>query len=112
LKINLEIFDIKGGTMTLKNNYQLIRALEFKKKQLLLEHIGILRLKCKNITQNLGTEYEDYAQDFQNRIKIIDRILLIINKLIKCKIFEKTDNLLTLILPFFYTYTEFIEEYN
>ena len=111
LKIDIDIFDVNDDIITLKNNYQLIRALEFKKKQLILENIGILKNKFKNISQPLN-EYEVYVRDFISKIKIIDKIAASIGKLIKFGVFEKTDSLLTLILPYFYTYTDFIEEYD
>lgn len=112
LKIQVDLFDINENIITLKNNYQLLKTLEIKKKQLIMDHIDILKIQHKNISQKIGLEYETYQHNYIIKIKIIDKILYSINKLIKSNIFEKTDNLLTLILPYFYTYTEFIEEYN
>nr|AEX62968.1 hypothetical protein mv_R764 [Moumouvirus Monve] len=45
-------------------------------------------------------------------IRIIDKIMSSINKLMDSEVLEKTDTLLSLILPYFFTYTEYIEEYN
>ncbi|AEX61468.1 hypothetical protein c7_L404 [Megavirus courdo7] len=45
-------------------------------------------------------------------IRIIDKIMSAISKLINTNTFDKTDTLLSLILPYFFTYTEYIEEYN
>lgn len=112
LKIDIVLFDVNDNIVTLKNNYQLLRALESKKKQLIAEHLAILKNQYKNISEKIGQDYETYCENYFMKIKIIDKILGYINKLIKFSIFEKTDNLLTLILPYFYTYTEFIEEYN
>ncbi len=112
LKINVEMFDINDGILTLKNNYQLIKSLEFKKKQLISSHLEILKLQCKNITDMVGNDYEIFFSKYITKIKIIDLIMKHIYKLLDGNVFDKTDNLLTLILPYFYTYTEFIEEYN
>ena len=112
LKMDVNLFDIKNNILTLKNNYQLLRALEIKKKELLVEHINILKNQYKNISQKISIEYESYHDQYIMKIKIIDKISSSVDKLIKSDVFEKTDNLLTLILPYFYTYTEYIEEYN
>jgi hypothetical protein len=112
LKTDVELFNINDNFMTLKNNYQLIKSLESKKKQFITEHLAILKVHYKNTSQKIGPDYETYFNNYITKIKIIDKIIMFINKLIKGNVFEKTDNLLTLILPYFYTYTEFIEEYN
>ncbi len=112
LRMDVDIFDNNNSILTLKNNYKLIKTLELKKKQFITEHLNILKDQYKNISQKIGSDYDKYSHDYIVKIKIIDKICDSMNKLIKFNIFEKTDNLLTLILPYFYTYTEFIEEYN
>lgn len=112
LKIDVEIFTISDTTITLKNNYHLIKSLEAIKKKIISEHLEILRDQYKNIARKLEPNYENYVRNYLTKIKIIDKISASINKLIRNNIFDRTDNLLTLILPYFYTYAEFIEEYN
>lgn len=112
LRINVEIFEIDNKYLTLKNNYQIIKSLEHKKKTLISEHMTILKNQYKNISEPIDTEYNSYYDNYIMKIKIIDRAMLLIQKLIKHQIFEKTDTLLSLILPYFYNYTEYIEEYN
>lgn len=112
LKIDVEIFDISNDIPTLKNNYQLIKSLESKKKSLIADHVAVLKNQYKNISQKIGEEYETYTKNNLDKIKIIDKIIGFINKLVKNNVFEKTDSMLSLILPYFYAYTEFIEEYN
>ena len=112
LKISVEIFDINNGIITLKNNYQLIKALEACKKKFVGDHLAILRDYYKNISKPIDDKYESYVQDSLIKIKIIEKISSSITRLVSASVLEKTDNLLTLILPYFYTYTEFIEEYN
>ena len=112
LKIGVDIFDINDSIATLKNNYQLIKSFESTKKQFIAQHLTILKAQHKNISQPIGPDYEKYYKNYIVKIKIIEKIIASVNKLINGNVFEKTDNLLTLILPYFYTYTEFIEEYN
>ena len=112
LKIEIDIFDINNNIVTLKNNFQLLKAIEVRKKRLIADHIAVLKNQYKNISQKIDTDYENYCNNNLTKIKIIDKIMGSINKLIKSGILDKTDNFLTLILPYFYTYTEFIEEYN
>lgn len=112
LKIEIEIFNTDNNIITLKNNYQLIKSLELHKKYLINEHTSILKSQYKNITHPIDSQYENYCKGFITKIKIIDKVMLYINRLVDNDIFGKTDNLLSLILPYFYTYTEFIEEYS
>lgn len=114
LKIDITIFNDNDDIITLKNNYQLIKSLESKKKSLIIEHINKLKLQCKNkeLSKKIGEEYEKFFVDYMTKIKIIDKIISSISKLIDINIFTKTDNLLTLILPYFYIYNQYIEEYN
>ena len=112
LKIDVEIFDINNDIMCLNNNYKLIKNLRLRKKKMIEEHLNVLKNMYKNITQGINEKYEAYVSSFIVKINLIDTIVEHIEEYIENKIFDKTDNLLTLILPFFYTYTQFIEEYN
>jgi hypothetical protein len=112
LKIGVDMFNMDDDVITLKNNYQLKKSLETKKKKFVSEHLTIIKNQYKNISQKITPEYETYFHDYVTKIKIIDKIIDWISKLIVGNVLGRTDNLLTLILPYFYTYTEFIEEYN
>lgn len=111
LKMNIDIFDVNENVLTLKNNYELNKALVTKKKQILLEHMSYLKKYYKKVSQEVDTEYESYVMEYITKIKIIERIKKSINKLINTGVLSKSDNMLTLILPYFYKYTEFIEQY-
>lgn len=112
LKIGVELFNVEQDFVTIKNNYQLIKSLEFKKRQLIVSHIELLKQQYKSSSQKISNEYEDYCKQYIMNIRIIDKIISAISKLINTDTFDKTDTLLSLILPYFYTYTEYIEEYN
>lgn len=112
LQMNVDIFNINKGILTLKNNYQLIKSLEMNKKTLIMDHINTLKSYCKKCYKNIYDEYINYSHDFIIKIKILEKIINSISSLLDSHVFEKTDNLFSLILPFFYTYPEYIEEYN
>jgi hypothetical protein len=90
--------------VTLKNNYQLIRSINICKKKYIGDHIDVLNKQKKNAVINI-ISYEKYVNEYLCKIKILDKLCRWIS------IFEKNDNLFSLILPYFYTYTEYIEEY-
>jgi hypothetical protein len=112
LKMDVDIFDIEDDVATLKNNYKLLKSLEMSKKKLIEEHYGLLKAQFKNLGEKLDPEYETYVRTYITKIKIIDKISGSIQKLFESGVFAKTDNLFSLILPFFYSYAEYIEEYN
>lgn len=112
MRMDVEIFNITDEIATFKNNYQLLKSLECYKKQLIEEHFKLLKKQYKNISQKIDTDYESYFSSYITKIKKTDQITSLINKLIVSNTLEKTDSLLTLILPYFYSYTEYIEEYN
>ena len=91
---------------------QLIKSLEMNKKTLIMDHINTLKSYCKKCYKNIYDEYINYSHDFIIKIKILEKIINSISSLLDSHVFEKTDNLFSLILPFFYTYPEYIEEYN
>lgn len=112
LKIGIEIFDLNEDILTLKNNYFLLKSLESGKKKLINEHINLLKIQYKNISKKVTKEYYDYYSNYIMKIEIIDNIYSSLFKLLDYEVVHKADNLLTLILPYFYNYTDYIEEYN
>lgn len=111
LVLNVEVFDVCTDSFSLKNNYQLIKALETTKKSLINEHMTILKTLHKQ-NPSITPHYEAYNKNYITSLKIIDKLIQNINSLINKKFIEKTDTLLSLIIPYFYIQTEFIEEYN
>jgi len=106
LKLDVDIFNSDSNDLvTIKNNYQLIKSIELCKKKYILDHIEVLKSSQKNLLSIDMDPYEKYATDYLVKIKILNRLIGWIS------IFEKNDNLFSLILPYFYTYTQYIEEY-
>jgi hypothetical protein len=112
LKMDIEIFDMADNFATLKNNYKLIKSMEHRKKKLIEGHFLILKEQYRNITKKLDIEYETYVSEYILKIKIIDKMIGSVNRLIQTEVFEKTDNLFSLVIPYFYNYVRIIEEYN
>lgn len=112
LKMNIDIFTVINGVAVLKNNYNIIKSLCSKKKELLTQQINLSKHLIKNIDKPVSDDYEETITDITMKIKIIDKITGSINKLISTNVFANTDNLFTLIIKYFYVYTQFIEEYN
>ena len=106
LVLDVKIFDESDkDVITLKNNYQLIKSIEAERKRYVSEHIEILNKEKKRSVMNIQS-YEKYANDYIFKIKILIKLAGWID------IFEKNDNLFALILPYFYTYSKYIEEYS
>lgn len=109
LKLKVEIFTVSNKKddiyCVIKNNYNLIKSIESSKKKIITDHINILQKQHKHISSINISEYETYLTEYVMKLKIFDRLISWVDVL------EKNDNLCSLILPYFYTYTEYIEEY-
>ena len=46
------------------------------------------------------------------QIKVIDKVVSIINKIIEKKLLSETESIITLIMPFFYKYQDYVETYD
>jgi len=112
LKMNIDIFDITGDFATLNNNYKLAKTMEHNKKKIIEEHYLLLKEQHKHVNQKLDIIYEKYVFSYILKIKIIDKMIESINILVKNNVFDRTDNLFSLIIPYFYNHRNIIEEYN
>lgn len=110
LKLNVEIFDITEDNVMLKNNYRLIASIDNRKKALIIDHINQLKKYAKN-SKLVMTNYITNSK-FNGEINILEKIKKSINDMILHKTFNNSDNILTLVLPFFYIYQEYIEVYS
>jgi hypothetical protein len=105
LMLHVEIFDKDDDIVTMKNNYKLMHSIEHRRRKYVSEHMEILNKEKKKSSINI-TVYEKYVSDYILKIKIINKLTGWLS------ILEKNDNLFSLILPYFYVYREFIEEYS
>lgn len=112
LKLDIEIFSIKENIIILKNNYNFIKYLNIRKKKILTNHIKYLEKVSSNNDKTIPDNFVEYQNDKINSIVIINKIINAINNLNKKNILKSNDNLLVLILPYFYSKEEVIEEYN
>lgn len=109
LKVNAEIFNEDDDIITLKNNYKLIKSLEESKKEIVNDHIVNIK---KHICESINSNYNDYVTIYISKIKVLEQVISYINLLISSNTFKKTDNMFSLIVPFFYKMNKYIEEYN
>ena len=112
LKMGVELFDIDNDILILKNNYNLAKSLKIRKKELINSHIEKLQGYQKNIFVIFDNEYDVYVSLFITKIKLIDKVLETLRKILSVNIMDESDNLITMIIPYFFEYTKFIEEYN
>ena len=113
LKMDIDIFDIVDDSIIFKNNYSLIKSIELRKKKIIIEHIDILKIHHRSISHKIDVlYYDEYIPNYIAKNKVLDKILESIKKFIKANVICNTDNLFVLVLPYFYTYSKYIEEYN
>lgn len=104
-ELNVSIFDDRDEAFIMKNNYCLIKAIKTTKKAMIQDHISKLSQQKKTGALEMN-EYETYSSTFISKMKICDKLIGWI------ELFDTSDNLFNLILPYFYTYNKYIEEYE
>lgn len=112
LKLKIKIFDCQDDVAVLKNNYDLITTLQKYKKRLIANNIRILREMYQEINQPIVPQYDVYHQEFYLKLCITQQILSNVRKLVSRDVLKKNDNLLSLVMPYFYKRCRFIEEYK
>lgn len=110
LKIGVEIFDIINNACIFKNIYWLIKSLEKTKRSIISDQIDFLNDHRKNPKSDFLTKYQKEVNDLITKIKLLDRIVLLLNEIVTLGILDSKDSLISMILPFFYS--KYIEEYN
>jgi hypothetical protein len=111
-KIGAEIFDMDDGILILKNNRDTIKSLIALKKALISKHITILTQKYKNPNSKIDDEYNTFLTEFCSKSQIIDLLISRINSIISANVISANDSILSLILPYFYADSDFIEVYG
>lgn len=113
LQLSISIFaSHKSGALVLLSYRELKVAIYARKKELLGEHIAILKKQHRSPSKDYSSEYNAYCQDFQSRVDTIHKILRAIDDIISKGIATKQDNLLSMLLPYFRAKERFIERYN
>lgn len=111
LKLDVEIFEITDDDVLLKNNHRLISSIDNRKKVLIAEHIKQLQTYSKN-SKLVMTNYMSYNNKFICEINLLEQVKKNIENIVSRKICKNSDTVLTLVLPFFYIYQEYIEVYS
>ena len=112
IKIGTRIIEKTDGIAILKNNYKLCSSLRKTRRNIIAEHIQELTYYSNNPKVEMGEMYPEYLKEFNAKIYIVDKITRTIESLVKDKVLKNSDTLLTLILPYFFIYIKYIEEYN
>jgi len=111
LQLQINIFKMKNNTAIFKNNYDLKKSLITKKKDLLRDYQIEINDLIKNSDQVTYENLQLLSSKLQLKITILDKMVININKLVSMEILDWTDSLYGLILPYFYKYQTYIEEY-
>ena len=112
LRMEVEIFNFTKDIATLKNNYELVKSLEKKKKELITDHTNTLKSQLKNIADKISDDYYEYVNIYVVKLKLIEKMLECIRKCLFAETLTKNDNLLALLLPYFFQKIKIIEEYS
>lgn len=110
LKLDIEIFDPQ--TVTLKNNYHILKSITRKKRKYIQVHFAKLKLQYKNPNAKIAEDYYTFLENYGKRLKILENLLKSIKDIIDNSILDTMDNLLQLVIPYFYKNIKYIEEYN
>jgi hypothetical protein len=112
LRLDVKIFQETSSGEILKNIHQMVKAIEARKKTLINEHIDILRSHFQNPEEDIGEDYVSYLTSYTKKIKILQDIRNTIKKLYERSILSKNDNMISLLVPYFYTRIKCIERYS
>ena len=111
LQLDIKIFLVTQTSTTMYNNHNLLKKLSHEKQQMLALHINVLENQKNDIAESYIAEYAKYSKTFIDKMNILEKIVVNINKLLRYNYFNKNDNMLSLLLPYFYC-KPYIEEYN
>jgi hypothetical protein len=115
LLINVEIFKIYRDNQVFMNLYDMKNSFLKRKKKILQEITIQIDDNTKLLKNLLEITYLDYQKIFSitiTQIKVIDKVVSIINKIIERKLITETESIMNLVMPYFYKYQDFIETYT
>ncbi len=115
LLINVDIFKIYRDNQVFMNLYDMKNSFLKRKKKILQDVSNNINDNTKVLKDLLEVKYDSYEKIFLysiTQIKVIDKVVSIICKIIAMKLLSETDSIISLIMPFFYKYQDFIETYN
>lgn len=112
LRLDVKMFQETTSGEILKNNYQMIKAIEARKKQLVGEHMEILKTHYRNPCEEVGEEYVFYLTSYTKKIKILQDVRSAIQKLADRSILSMNDCMISLLVPYFCVRIKCIERYS
>jgi hypothetical protein len=111
IQLKINIFKIKNSVCVFKNNYDLKKSLVTKKKDLLKDYCIEINTLIKTADKVTFEQLKDLSSKIQLKITILDKIIINIDKLVTMEFLDWTDSLYGLVLPYFYKYQTYAEEY-
>ena len=126
LKLNINIFSETSNknydkkakqnsnddrTVIIVSNFNLLKAINLSKRKLISDHIKLLNSHAKLCSKDYTESYVAYVQDYTKKMLTIEKIKRGINSIIDSKIATNSDNLISMLLPYFRAKESFIEEY-
>lgn len=113
LKLDISIFNTKSKNIVLiKTNKVLLESLSMHKRQVMKEHLSIIKEQYKFIDQEINDDYLTFVKICVSKMKAIDRLSIKIRRLIEEKYVKENDSVLNIVLPYFYNKIKYIEEYK
>lgn len=115
LLMNVEIFKIYRDNQVFLNLYDMKNSFLKRKKKILQDIITYVDDNSKILKSLLDIKHTDYQNIFAialTQMKVIDKVISIINKLIDNNLLKETESIISLVMPFFYKYQDFIETYK
>lgn len=112
LKLKVQLFDKVGNTVIIKSNRAVIKSIEATKKAQIKAHIMILHTEFNGVKTSFSADYETYSATFIQTIRQLDRIKSTMEKLMAQNIWTDGDNVMSLILPYFYRYLKIAERFE
>ncbi len=109
--MQINIFKIKNNVCVFKNNYDLKKSIIEKKKDLLKDHQIEINNLIKICDKCIYQDLQILSNKLQLKITILDKMVINVEKLVSRSLVDWTDSLYGLILPYFYKYETYVEEY-
>ena len=112
MRLDVPFYRVSGHSTVFCTMYQLDQNISDYKREIVAEHIKVLREQARHAEEDDYTQYCQYNKMYLHALKIAERIRHLIRKALESGVLNKTDNLLTLLIPYFRKKEQYIEEYE
>lgn len=112
LKLKVPLFEEIGKNVIIKSNREVIKAIEAAKKAQIKSHIMILHTEFNGVKSSFSPGYEKYSNEFIKTVRQLDRVKATMEKLMSQGVWTDGDNVMSLVLPYFYKYLNILERFD